>query len=145
MDKSEFMKLTGKSVTQTRKLCHKGKFFIEGFGWFEAIKGKGKTSKLDIRSVKEEKAAQLESKAESMAELKARKLEAEIANLQQRLQQRQEKIEKEYESAIITRLIEVLKPLEKAFKECSLNQEQTNLLNNALNESMTRLKALLNG
>ena len=128
MDKSEFMKLTGKSVTQTRKLCDKGK-----------------TSKLDIRSVKEEKAAQLESKAESMAELKARKLEAEIANLQQRLQQRQEKIEKEYESAIITRLIEVLKPLEKAFKECSLNQEQTNLLNNALNESMTRLKALLNG
>ena len=53
MDKKEFMRLTGKSVTQTRKLCDKGKFLVDGFGWFEAVRGEKKTSKVDIRALKE--------------------------------------------------------------------------------------------
>ena len=141
MDKKEFMRLTGKSVTQTRKLCDKGKFLVDGFGWFEAVRGKGKTSKVDIRALKEENAASLENRLEKMAQLKARKLEAEIANLNQRLHERQEKIEKEYEAVVIDRLSEILKPLEKAFKACSLTQEQTNLINAALDESLRRLNA----
>ncbi|MEI3000514.1 hypothetical protein FYJ85_11200 [Victivallaceae bacterium BBE-744-WT-12] len=147
MTKKEFADWTGKSLPAVRKLCDKGRFFLDGFGEFEAVKtGTSKTAPLEIRPVE---AAPVEQHTRrgtenlSFAELKARKLEAEIRHLEQRTLDRQETIERNFEAEIIEKLIDALQPLKDAFVKCKLTPEQTSLITGALNESLQQLERSL--
>jgi hypothetical protein len=52
MTKKEFMILTGKSRGQVDKLIRKGRFMVNGFGWFVSSKtGESKTAPIEITKV----------------------------------------------------------------------------------------------
>lgn len=152
MTKREFMELSGKSVTQTRKLCDKGEFQVPGLGWFRAVKtGTGKTSPIDIRKLDRAETPEPElptagaASSGAMQKLREAKISVDIQLLRQRLAETQQEIERRYQHEVVSALAAALEPLRSAFRNCKLNREQAECINHALNESLKRVKSLLNG
>lgn len=151
MNKAEFQKLTGKSPTQTRKLCDKGEFIVSGFGRFKAVKtGKGRTCPIDIRCIDDDGRITDETipapamQLAKITRLREAKLAVDIQVLQQRLLEKQETIERNYAHEIVSVLMSALEPLKTAFRKCRLTKEQSGLINAALNESLKRAASFLN-
>lgn len=135
---SQFCAYSGMSRPQVRKLCDKGRFEVEHLGQFEARKkGEAKTSPIVIHPI--DGFNRRGREATDIVSLKERKLLAQTLDLEQRLRDRREQIETEYEAEIVEKLITALRPLKDAFGKCKLNSEQTAIIKDALNESLRRL------
>lgn len=168
MTKKEFQELTGKSRAQTDKLCKKGAFFIDGHGWFKAVKtGSSKTAPIKIEPFGDNENIHQGGNADNggggkpptpqppqfvetlpagaanslkLDDLKIQKMQLDVEQRQRDLYNKQEIIEDNYGKDIAEIIIKALNPLKKAFKKCKLNPTQVKLITNAFDESLKNVE-----